>query len=55
VEIEFPAYYYFDSKFVPHEKDLIVVLAYHIIPGEHKNHQVNTLKKNGEEILGTFS
>lgn len=32
VEIEFPAYYYYDSRFVPHAKDLIVVLAFHIIP-----------------------
>ena len=32
VEIEFPAYYYVDSKFVPHYSNLIIVMSYHIIP-----------------------
>jgi hypothetical protein len=38
VEIEFPAYYYYDSKFVPHEEELIVVQAFHIVPSESSNH-----------------
>ena len=35
IEIEFPAYYYVDSKFIPNHDDLILVMAYHIIPGDH--------------------
>ena len=36
VEIQFPAYYYADARFVPHHDDLIVDMSYHIIPmGSH--------------------
>ena len=30
--MELPAYYYLDAKFVPHHPDMIVVLAWQIIP-----------------------
>ena len=39
VEMDFPGYYYYDSKFVPHEdkKNYIIVLAWHIVPtGKNK-------------------
>ena len=32
VQMELPAYYYLDAKFVPHQQNMIVVLAWHIIP-----------------------
>ena len=32
VEMDFPGYYYSDSKFVPNEEKYIIVLAWHIIP-----------------------
>ena len=32
VTLEFPAYYYLDSKFVPSEENLVVTMGFHIIP-----------------------
>lgn len=53
VEIEFPAYYYADAKFVPHYDDLIVDMSYHIIPlGSH--HNVQTTKIDGRVKTGCF-
>jgi len=53
IEIEFPAYYYVDSKFVPHHDNLILVMAYHIIPKEH-DHTVQTTFIDGSVNTGTF-
>jgi len=37
VEMDFPGYYYSDSKFVPNEDKYIIVTAWHIIPpGKNK-------------------
>ena len=37
VEMDFPGYYYSDSKFVPNEDKYIIVTAWHIIPpGQNK-------------------
>ena len=36
--MEIPAYYYFDSKFVPHYQDQVVTMAFHIIPKNKKRH-----------------
>ena len=41
VELDFPGYYYSDSKFVPNNPDYIVSLSWHIIP-PGKNKQVQT-------------
>ena len=30
--MEFPAYYYVGAKLVPHVQDMIVTMAFHIIP-----------------------
>lgn len=32
VDLEFPAYYYQDAKFVPKNHDLVVTMGFHIIP-----------------------
>ena len=43
--MEFPGYYYSDSKFVPNEKEknYIITLAHHIVPTA-KNIRVQTTK-----------
>ena len=33
--MDFPAYYFDQAKFVPHIKDFVVTMAYHIIPMIH--------------------
>ena len=38
VQMEIPAYYYYDAKFVPHFKDQLVTMAFHIIPKKQKYH-----------------
>ena len=45
VELDFPGYYYSDSKFVPNNQDYIVSLSWHIIP-PGKNKQVQTTLVN---------
>ena len=45
VELDFPGYYYCDSKFVPNNTDYIVTLSWHIIP-PGKNKQVQTTLVN---------
>ena len=45
VEMDFPGYYYYDSKFVPAHSDYITVLAWHIVP-QGKNKQVQTTLYN---------
>ena len=47
VKMEFPAYYIQDAKFVPHEPDLIVQMAQHIIPKVF-THTVQTTWINGD-------
>jgi hypothetical protein len=32
VDLEFPGYYCFDSKFVPHDEGLIIALSWHVLP-----------------------
>ena len=58
VEIEFPAYYFQDAKFVPHYDNLIIVMAYHIIPMQYE-HTVRTIhfgKNNKEDdTVGEFA
>jgi hypothetical protein len=36
VKMEFPAYYIYDARFVPHMDDYVVTLAWHIIPKNNK-------------------
>jgi hypothetical protein len=35
VSMEIPAFYYNDAKYVPHFKDFIVTMSFHIIPKEN--------------------
>lgn len=32
VSMEIPAFYYYDAKYVPHVKDFVVTMSFHIIP-----------------------
>ena len=32
VQMEIPAYYFYDARFVPHFKDYVVTMAFHVIP-----------------------
>jgi hypothetical protein len=32
VQMEIPAYHFYDARFVPHFKDYVVTMAFHIIP-----------------------
>ena len=43
--MEFPAYYYYDAKFVPHLQDHLVTMAFHIIP--NGNQKVQTTFQDG--------
>ena len=48
VEMNFPGYYYYDSKFVPLEgkTNYIIVLAWHIVPaGQSKRVQTTMFNK----------
>ena len=45
VEMDFPGYYYYDSRFVPKEDKVkyIIVLAWHIVP-QGRNKRVQTTR-----------
>ena len=63
VDIQFPAFYYMDAKFVPGQcrgkgDEYIVVMAYHIIPKQdllnEVEHEVQTTSIDGTVQTGTF-
>ena len=37
VSMEIPAFYYTDAKYVPHVKDFVVTMSYHIVPQNNPN------------------
>jgi len=53
VQIDLPAYYYLDAKFVPHHPNMIVVLAWHIIPNSAST-KLFTKFINDEEVYENF-
>ena len=54
VTMEFPAFYYYNAKFVPHEKDHLVTMEFHIIPQNEKT-TVQTTFQNGNVEENLFS
>lgn len=50
VELDFPGYYYYDSKFVPSNTDYVVSTSWHIIPpGKNKQVQTTLLNKTYQD------
>ena len=55
LEMDFPGYYYYNSRFVPHthscSNKYIIVLAWHIVPtGKNKNVQTTKIDKTYNEV-----
>ena len=54
VVMEFPAFYYYNAKFVPNLKDHLVTMEFHIIPQNGKT-KVQTTFQNGDVEENLFS
>ena len=53
VSMEIPAYYIYDARFVPHVKDYIVTLTWHILPKSFTS-TVQTTYLNGTVTDSNF-
>lgn len=49
VKMDLPAYYFDNAKLVPHQKDFVVTLAYHIVPLDFTQ-TIQTTYLNGKVI-----
>ena len=54
VTLEIPAYYYYNAKFVPHMKDHLVTMAFHILPKNDGRKKVKTIFNDGTTEVKTF-
>jgi hypothetical protein len=52
--MEFPAFYYYDAVFVPHMKDHLVSMSFHIIP-ENDQERVQTTFQDGVVEENSFN
>ena len=55
VSIEIPAYYHYDSKFVPHDPEYVVTMGFHVIQSKTSDHEILTTYVDGDrEEVSTF-